>query len=213
MKFICQQPSRINKMHFLFSVYYELTASTCFEHYLLIISRQCIYSSLYILCILCRLAATSWRNTHKIYQWPGRYLPAPEGGTDSVPKRWHIKFRRRWIAQKKEYNIQNMAKVWNQGRQHLTAASVLLCYLTHAAHYIMLWINGYLSLVVLPNPIWGTRWRSWLRHCVTNRKVVGSIPDRANGIFHWHNPSGRSLALGLTRPLTEMSTRNISWGG
>ena len=29
---------------------------------------------------------------------------------------------------------------------------------------------------------------------------------------HLHNPSGRNLALGLTQPLTEMSTRNISWG-
>ena len=24
---------------------------------------------------------------------------------------------------------------------------------------------------------WGTRWRSWLRHCTTNRQVAGSIPD------------------------------------
>jgi hypothetical protein len=32
----------------------------------------------------------------------------------SVPKRQHIKFRRRGITQKKTYNIQNMAKVWNQ---------------------------------------------------------------------------------------------------
>ena len=29
----------------------------------------------------------------------------------SVPKRWHIKFRRRGITQKKAYNIQNRAKV------------------------------------------------------------------------------------------------------
>ena len=29
--------------------------------------------------------------------------------------------------------------------------------------------------------------------------------------FHWHNPSGRSMALGSTQRLTEMSTRNISW--
>jgi len=33
---------------------------------------------------------------------------------------------------------------------------------------------------------------------------------------HWsfsrHNPSGRTMALGLTQPLTEMSTENISWG-
>jgi hypothetical protein len=32
------------------------------------------------------------------------------------------------------------------------------------------------------------------------------------GIFHRHNPSGRTMALGSTQPLTEMSTRNISWG-
>ena len=58
----------------------------------------------------------------------------------------------------------------------------------------------------------GTRWRIWLRHYATSRKVAGSIPDGDIGIFHWHNPSGRTMALGLTQPLTEMSTRNISWG-
>ena len=56
-------------------------------------------------------------------------------------------------------------------------------------------------------------WRSWLRHCATSRKAASSIPDCVIGIFHWHNPSGRTMALGLTQPLTEMSTRNIFWGG
>jgi len=56
------------------------------------------------------------------------------------------------------------------------------------------------------------RWRSSLTNCVTSRKVVGSIPDGFIGIFHWHNPSGRTMALTLTQPLTEMSTRNIFWG-
>jgi len=36
--------------------------------------------------------------------------------------------------------------------------------------------------------------------------------DGMTGIFHWHNPSGSTMALGLTHSLTEMSTRNISWG-
>jgi hypothetical protein len=31
-------------------------------------------------------------------------------------------------------------------------------------------------------------------------------------IFSWHNPVGRTMALWSTQPLTEMSTRNISWG-
>jgi hypothetical protein len=57
-----------------------------------------------------------------------------------------------------------------------------------------------------------TRWTGWLRHCATNRKVAGSIPDGVTGIFQWLNPSGRFVALGSTQPLTEMSTRNPSWG-
>jgi hypothetical protein len=31
--------------------------------------------------------------------------------------------------------------------------------------------------------LWGTRWRIWLRHCATSRKVAGSIPDGVIGIF------------------------------
>jgi hypothetical protein len=49
----------------------------------------------------------------------------------------------------------------------------------------------------------------WLRHCATNRKVVGSIPDGITAFFHLHNSSGRTMALGSTQSLTEMSTRNI----
>jgi len=43
-----------------------------------------------------------------------------------------------------------------------------------------------------------------LRHCATSRKVAVSIPDYVTGIFHWHNPSGRTMALGSTQPLIEM---------
>jgi hypothetical protein len=72
-------------------------------------------------------------------------------------------------------------------------------------------ISVYL-LTLLLYILGGTRWRSWLRHCATSWKVTGSIPDGINGIFHWHNHSGRTIALGLTLPLTEMSTKDISWG-
>jgi hypothetical protein len=43
-------------------------------------------------------------------------------------------------------------------------------------------------------------------------KVAGSIPDGVIGIFPWHNPSDRTMALRSTPPLAEMSTRSISWG-
>jgi hypothetical protein len=45
---------------------------------------------------------------------------------------------------------------------------------------------------------------------VTSRKVARSIPDGVVGIFHRNNPSGRTMAFGLTQSLTEMNTRNIS---
>ena len=58
----------------------------------------------------------------------------------------------------------------------------------------------------------GARWRSWLRHSATSWEVAGSIPDVVVGIVHRRNPSGRTIALRATQPLTEMSTRYISWG-
>jgi hypothetical protein len=58
----------------------------------------------------------------------------------------------------------------------------------------------------------GTAVAQWLRRYATNRKVAGSIPDDVTGFFRWHNPSDRTVTLGSTQPLTEMSTRSISWG-
>jgi hypothetical protein len=59
---------------------------------------------------------------------------------------------------------------------------------------------------------WGHATAQWLRHCATNRKVARSIPNGITGIFHWHNPFGRTMNLGSTQTPTEMSTRNI-YGG
>jgi hypothetical protein len=51
-----------------------------------------------------------------------------------------------------------------------------------------------------------------LRHHATSWKVVGSIPDEVIGFFSLPNPSSRTVALGSTRPLTEMSTRKLPEG-
>jgi len=58
----------------------------------------------------------------------------------------------------------------------------------------------------------GDRGSTMVKVCATNRKDAGSIPDGVIGIFHLHNPSDRTMALGSTQPLTEMSTRSIFWG-
>jgi hypothetical protein len=42
-----------------------------------------------------------------------------------------------------------------------------------------------MNMMKLGAPNWevgDTQWRSWLRHCATNRKVVGSIPGGFIGI-------------------------------
>jgi hypothetical protein len=69
----------------------------------------------------------------------------------------------------------------------------------------------YAFMVFTGMTLWGTAVTQWLRYCATNRKVTGSIPDGVIGIFHWHFPCDRTMALGSTQPLTEMSTRSISW--
>jgi hypothetical protein len=56
-----------------------------------------------------------------------------------------------------------------------------------------------------------TRQRSWLRHYATSRKVAGSNPDEVDS-FNLPNHSSRTMALGSTQPLTEMSTRNLPGG-
>jgi hypothetical protein len=44
------------------------------------------------------------------------------------------------------------------------------------------------------------------------RKVAGSIPDEVIGFFNLPNPSSRTMTLGSTQPLTEMSTKNLPGG-
>jgi hypothetical protein len=76
-------------------------------------------------------------------------------------------------------------------------------------------------LFITPRRIWiryqytclkgSTRWRRWLMHCATSRKVMGSIPHSVTRIFHWRNPSGSNMALGWTQQLREKSNRNFSW--
>ena len=36
------------------------------------------------------------------------------------------------------------------------------------------------------------------------------FPMGVTGIFRWYNPAGRTIALGSTKPLTGISTKNIS---
>ena len=52
---------------------------------------------------------------------------------------------------------------------------------------------------------WDTQWHGRLRYCATSRKVSGSFP-------YGHMMSCRNVTLLSTHPLTEVSTRCVSWG-
>ena len=70
----------------------------------------------------------------------------------------------------------------------------------------------YLFVLFCPLFSGGTRQQGLLRHCCACRKVAGFILDGNSGIFRWLNPSGRSMVLGSTQPLTEMSTTDFLGG-
>jgi hypothetical protein len=53
------------------------------------------------------------------------------------------------------------------------------------------------------------RWQNWLRHYAKSRKVAGSIPDEVIVIFSVYLFFSRTVVLGFTQPLAEMSNRNI----
>jgi hypothetical protein len=58
--------------------------------------------------------------------------------------------------------------------------------------------------------IWrNKRQHSWLGNYTTS---LSSIPDEVIEFFNSHNPSSRTMALGSTQPLTEISTRNLPGG-
>jgi membrane-bound lytic murein transglycosylase B len=57
---------------------------------------------------------------------------------------------------------------------------------------------------------WGTAVAQWVRYCTTNQKVAGSVPDGVMEFFIDINPSNRTVALGSTQPVTEMSAGIIS---
>ena len=61
--------------------------------------------------------------------------------------------------------------------------------------------------------ILGTRCRSWLRHCATSRKVAGFISDGVIGIFHSHNPSGRTVAPGVDSACNRNEYQGYFLGG
>jgi hypothetical protein len=87
------------------------------------------------------------------------------------------------------------------------AKLTVVAHFSSSAHLIIFSLSIFLPCYVCFSAV-----AQRLRYCATNKKVAGSIPGGVIGIFHWHNPSDLTMALGSTQPLTEMSTRSISWG-
>ena len=78
-------------------------------------------------------------------------------------------------------NLQTRVRAWCSTRDCMNAVARQWADWRVCRH--LCWLT---SLFLLLRS-WGTRWRSWFRHCATSRKVAGSIPDGVNGICHWQS--------------------------
>ena len=87
----------------------------------------------------------------------------------------------------------------------------------YSALYIYIYIYLCVCVCVCVWTLMGTRWCSWfVGHAVAQLVEAQSYKSEGHVFdsrwWHWRNPSGHTMALGSTQPLTEMSTRNIFWG-
>ena len=75
-------------------------------------------------------------------------------------------------------------------------ASYLSCWaiMAHHLRQVECLCFTFMFLYLFP---YSTRW-----HCATSRKFAGSFPGGVIGTFHLQYPSGRTMALRLTLPLT-----------
>jgi hypothetical protein len=95
--------------------------------------------------------------------------------------------------------------VWIGRFNHLAVRTHSPC--SHHLHF-----QEIVHLPIVPAFIGGPVVAQWLRCCATNWKVAGSIPAGVSGFFMDIKFFDRTMALGSSQPLTEMSTRSISWG-
>jgi hypothetical protein len=114
------------------------------------------------------------------------------------------------ICNKCKSNFLLLSRLWGWSEGTKTCKATLICSI--CLWFCSLFVGTWQRFQFL-NPIYGgTLYRSWLRHYATSRKVVGSSPDEVDFFFNRPNPSSRTMIVGSTQPLTEMSTRNLPVG-
>ena len=119
------------------------------------------------------------------------------------------------ILNSSDYSLRNIAGTYlvTPGIRRHKSLTLTLKSIWHVTHYlaVLVYRHDFYLLGLRFNYV--SYWYcTWFRHCAKRRKVTGSNSDGVIGIFHWYNPSSRTMALGSTQPLTEGSTRDISWG-
>jgi hypothetical protein len=90
--------------------------------------------------------------------------------------------------------------------------SIVLFYVLFVCKYVLYYCHRVSTQLQLTDISYhgGPRWHSAVLQI--GRSLVRFQMEFQIGIFHWYNPSDRTMALRSTQPLTEMSTRRISWG-
>jgi hypothetical protein len=78
---------------------------------------------------------------------------------------------------------------------------------TNLSHYKVTYRKGYQETLTTVIPLRSVVLQSW--HPIFESIRHSSVVGWGTGFFNWPNPPSRTMALGSTQPLTEMSTRNL----
>jgi hypothetical protein len=108
-------------------------------------------------------------------------------------------------------NITNQHLHWRR-KQEVTPKIWYLSTKLHGVTAQKTAIFNILNIILTSTSCGVTQYRSWLRHYSTSWKVADSNPDDIIGFFNGLSPSSRTMVLGSTQPLAEMSTRNLPGG-
>jgi hypothetical protein len=110
------------------------------------------------------------------------------------------------VANIPDDNYATASSQWLQVRRQANAERIfrVAVYCIELLFIILHFLELICIKIITEIVIWGTGWQCWSRHCAISRKVAASFPIAVSEICHRHNPSGRTIALGSTQPLTAL---------
>jgi hypothetical protein len=116
---------------------------------------------------------------------------------------------RRWFSLYREYFYSHpIIYVYMEAIRHTLKIFIIVCMVFHSQDWDLIpWLSKNLSIrSFITSGVRGSvvGWGSTLQAGRSRDRIPHEVD-----FFNWPNPSSRTMVLGSTQPLTEMSTRNI----